>query len=212
MDAFQKNANNHSELVDQAHVILTKNGGQYSLDQAPIVQGAVDIICNHIAGVNGLTKVEYEILMEYNMGLHATEQSLFANALANVIKITRPKGLMTDADNDFLYFTSIVTDTVAEIEMNDTSLANAPLYEYLKIPTTQKTIRADHKKWKCNNNVGGKPCGKINDISSTMCDCGTRRKADTEALAADGSIIGSMYRLNDDLTEDWEYFSPKKHF
>ncbi|KPA35284.1 hard surface induced protein, partial [Fusarium langsethiae] len=63
------------------------------------------------------------------------------------------------------------------------------------MPTTQKTIRADHKKWKCNNNVGGKPCGKINGISSTMCDCGTRRKADTEALAADGSIIGNLALL-----------------
>ncbi|GKU11993.1 hypothetical protein FLAG1_10538 [Fusarium langsethiae] len=127
MDAFQKNANNNSELVDQAHVILTKNRGQYSLDQAPIIEGAVDTICNHIAGVNGLTKVEYEILMEYTMGLHATEQSLFANALANVIKITRPEGLMTDADNDFLYFTTIVTDTVAEIDITDASLANPPL-------------------------------------------------------------------------------------
>ncbi|PTD06880.1 hypothetical protein FCULG_00006244 [Fusarium culmorum] len=78
------------------------------------------------------------------------------------------------------------------------------------MPTTTKTIRADHKKWKCNNNVNGKPCGTINDISDVMCSsCDTCRKADTEALAADGSTIGKMYRLNDNLSEDWEYFSPQ---
>ncbi|CEI62331.1 hypothetical protein FVEN_g13084 [Fusarium venenatum] len=78
------------------------------------------------------------------------------------------------------------------------------------MPETTKTIRADHKKWKCNNNVDNKPCGKINDMSIYLCNCGSCRKADDEALTADGSTIGRMYKLHDDLSEDWEYFSPQK--
>lgn len=78
------------------------------------------------------------------------------------------------------------------------------------MPDTQTTPRKDHKKWKCQAKVNDKICGKINDITKTMCECGIRRKADTEALAEDDCVIGEMYRLDDDLTEHWKYFSPEK--
>ncbi|KAJ4003469.1 hypothetical protein NW752_012085 [Fusarium irregulare] len=78
------------------------------------------------------------------------------------------------------------------------------------MPDTQTTIRKDHKKWKCHNKVNDQICGKINDITETMCECNIRRKPDTEALAEDDSVIGEMYKLDDDLTEHWKYFSPEK--
>ncbi|KAF5026809.1 hypothetical protein F66182_1093 [Fusarium sp. NRRL 66182] len=77
------------------------------------------------------------------------------------------------------------------------------------MPTTTTEIRKDHKKWKCNHNVGGKPCGKINRMGIVYCDCGSRRKCDDEALAQDDAVIGKMYKLDSDMTENWEYTSPE---
>jgi hypothetical protein len=77
------------------------------------------------------------------------------------------------------------------------------------MPETQTEIRADHKKWRCNNNVGGKPCGKINDMDTVLCSCGSIRKADDEAIAADGATIGKLYKVGDNLDEYWDYTAPK---
>ncbi|KAF5971479.1 hard surface induced protein [Fusarium bulbicola] len=68
------------------------------------------------------------------------------------------------------------------------------------------TLRKDHKKWKCNKNISGKLCDTVNEMSDINCStCGNRRQTDDEALAADGSSIGRLYHLDDDLTEHWEY-------
>ncbi|KAI1061085.1 hypothetical protein LB507_009991 [Fusarium sp. FIESC RH6] len=67
------------------------------------------------------------------------------------------------------------------------------------MPDIQTTIRKDHKKWKCHNKVNDQICGKINDITETMCECNIRRKPDTEALAEDDSVIGEMGAIKDTL-------------
>ncbi|KAI6766007.1 hypothetical protein HG530_007077 [Fusarium avenaceum] len=77
------------------------------------------------------------------------------------------------------------------------------------MPKTTTDIRKDHKKWKCNGNVDNKPCGKVHDMGKVYCECGNRRQINDEALAADGSTIGQMYRLEEDMTEHWEYISPE---
>ncbi|CEI62332.1 unnamed protein product [Fusarium venenatum] len=95
-----------------AFAILNRNGDNWSPDQAPIIRGAVETICNHIEGVNCLAKVEYVIVTQYIAKLHETE-----HALANMIVMTRPKDQMSKADTQFQYLITILADAEVEKEM-----------------------------------------------------------------------------------------------
>ncbi|KAL3601990.1 hypothetical protein FPOAC2_06282 [Fusarium poae] len=112
-----QNISYNGGLVDQAFAILCRNNGHYTLDQAPIIQGAVETIFNHMEGADRLTKVEYVVLREYIARLHKDEQYLFASALANIIVISRPMGQMSEADSEFLHFTTILADAEVVKEM-----------------------------------------------------------------------------------------------
>ncbi|UZP39166.1 hypothetical protein NXS19_006982 [Fusarium pseudograminearum] len=119
MEAPQEYSSRSRELFEKAFTTLVEEEIQSSSDQGPIIEGAIETICNYLAGDIGLTKEEHETLMEYTTGLHEDEQPVFTNALANMIKVSRPDDRMTDADTEFLYFTDLVTYTVAEAGMAD---------------------------------------------------------------------------------------------
>ncbi|KAM0360102.1 hypothetical protein HYE67_002052 [Fusarium culmorum] len=122
MEASQEYSSRSRELFEKAFTTLVEEEIQSSPDQGPIIEGAMETICNYLAGDIGLTKDEHETLMEYTTGLHEAEQPAFANALANMIRISRPEDRMTDADTEFLSFTNMVTDTVAGADMTDAGL------------------------------------------------------------------------------------------
>jgi hypothetical protein len=124
MDAFQENAGYNGELVDQAFVILSNNDDQHSIEQATIIQGAVETICNHIGGVNGLTQVECHILIKFTGEIMAAEQLPFLDAQANVFRTARPEGSMTGADIKFLDFATDVADSVAAAQMAAAGFSN----------------------------------------------------------------------------------------
>ncbi|QPC70750.1 hypothetical protein HYE68_001502 [Fusarium pseudograminearum] len=130
MEASQEYSSRSRELFEKAFTTLVEEEIRSSPDQGPIIEGAMETICNYLAGDIGLTKEEHETLVEYTTGLHEDEQPVFANALANMIKVSRPEDRMTDADTEFLYFTDLVTYTVAGAGMADAGLDD-PLSQFV---------------------------------------------------------------------------------
>lgn len=125
MEDFSGTSGYDTTLVDQAFSILMNNNYLVPTDDVDTLTGAATVICNHIGGVIGLTKVELTILVVYTTGLSQAETYDLCDHLANVVRSTRPEGSMTVADVEFLNFVDSLPAREAEDQATADSAAGS---------------------------------------------------------------------------------------
>lgn len=66
--------------------------------------------------------------------------------------------------------------------------------------------------WKCQGRMVNQICGAVTDMKELYCSkCGKRRAVNDEALANGTNVIGTLYTVDSQGVETWDYPGPEPH-